>query len=185
MEKNTEQELKLLISEPVYQQMSTQLPFDRERIQINTYYDSPDGELKNKGWALRIRQTEGQNILTVKKPRSDQSKYEYERIIHTNDLQRLSQDEQQWLKDLQIDTRLLLPFLQTKTLRKLWNTPDAEISLDHTWYGDQNDYELEYEFRSDHDGESMLNKILEPYHLRYEKNCPSKLARAAKALQQH
>ena len=40
------------------------------------------------------------------------------------------------------------------------------------------DYEIEYEYTSDHDGIHFFNSILEKYGLKWTKNCPSKIARA-------
>ena len=40
------------------------------------------------------------------------------------------------------------------------------------------DYDIEYEYLKEHDGIKTFNEILHPFHMKYEKNCPSKIARA-------
>ena len=45
-------------------------------------------------------------------------------------------------------------------------------------YKNHTDYEIEYEYTSDHDGIHFFNSILEKYGLKWVKNCPSKIARA-------
>ena len=45
-------------------------------------------------------------------------------------------------------------------------------------FNDIHDYEIEYEYLKEHDGIKTFNEILHPFHMKYEKNCPSKIARA-------
>ena len=54
----------------------------------------------------------------------------------------------------------------------------GELCLDKTDYKNHTDYEIEYEYTSDHDGIHFFNSILKKYDLKWIKNCPSKIARA-------
>ena len=58
------------------------------------------------------------------------------------------------------------------------DTGQAELCFDYNEYGDNSDYEIEYEYKTEHDGKNKFNEILLEIGLHYEKNCSSKIARA-------
>lgn len=178
MNTEIERELKVLLTKEQYDQIARTLPFEPARIQINTYYDTSDRKLKKQQQAVRVRQVNGTNILTIKKPKDAITKEEYEYEIPKSDLTRADKSIQAWMMEHGVNLEGLEPFVTTITKRRILNTLEAEISLDETIYGGKTDYEIEYEYRSDHDGISCFDQILAPFHIRYEKNCPSKLARA-------
>lgn len=72
----------------------------------------------------------------------------------------------------------LQPLVQFETTRSICNQPEAEISIDHTIFAHSDDYEIEYEYRQEHDGIRRFNEILKPLGLSWEKNGTTKLARA-------
>ncbi len=174
-----ERELKVLLNRDQYLTLLHHLPIDHTRTQINTYYDDDCGTLKSRGSAVRIRQTEGQNILTVKKPLDAITKYEYERPVHTSEFNELNENEKSWLENhISFSPVALHPIVSFTTIRNIINTGKAEISLDETKFAHHTDYEIEYEYRCDHDGLSEFNRLLASTGLKYTKNGPSKLARA-------
>lgn len=180
---NMERELKTLVSKEQFEQLMTLVMPDECRIQINTYYDTPDGALKKQGIALRIRQIENSNILTMKKPLDAITKYEFERPVSASNLNELNQEEQQWIIDHLgegHDLKQLKTVVTTTTERCIKKTDDAEICLDKTDFAHHTDYEIEYEYTRDHDGISIYKNLLNQIGITYEKNCPSKLARAVK-----
>ena len=64
------------------------------------------------------------------------------------------------------------------TLRNVYEFENGELCLDKTTFKNHIDYEIEYEYTSDHDGIQFFNSILDQYGLKWQKNCPSKIARA-------
>lgn len=44
----------------------------------STYYDTPDGQLAQKQWALRLRRVDGQSVVTVKTPGTGYARGEWE-----------------------------------------------------------------------------------------------------------
>lgn len=93
-----EQELKLLITPEQANTLLATLPLQETRTQINTYYDTKDKALRQKLYALRLRQLpNGQTILTIKKPLNATTKYEYEREVQGKTLNDLNNDEKEWV----------------------------------------------------------------------------------------
>ncbi len=181
-----ERELKILISKDQYDKLENLYPFDICREQINTYYDNTAGDLKQRQMGLRIRQIPKQNgkceyILTLKAPLDSITKHEYERVVNAPTLDQLSIETKDWLEEKLDHVAPLddfLPILKTRTIRKIYELPEAEFCLDYTEFAHHSDYEAEYEYTKDHDGIAQFNALLAPAGLKYEKNCPSKLARA-------
>lgn len=182
-----EQELKILLTKEQADTLLRQHHFLPARIQTNTYYDTKEQTLRKAGMALRIRtilpdpsdpQAEAVYILTIKKPLNRTTKYEYEQEIHTNRLKDLTLEQKAWIQDHLDLSEPLEPVATFQTERAICNLPDAEYSIDHTTFAGHDDYEAEYEYRTDHDGISAFNSLLKPAGLAWEENGPSKIARA-------
>lgn len=177
-----EQELKLLIPKDQAEALLNTLPIQETRRQVNTYYDTPNKDLRQKLNSLRLRELpSGEVILTIKKPLNATTKYEYERLVQSKTLEELNEEEKAWVNDhLEGTTTIenLYPLVRFETIRSILKQPEAEISIDHTIFSHHDDYEIEYEYRQDHDGIQRFNEILKPYGLRWEKNGATKLARA-------
>lgn len=178
-----ERELKVILNKEQAEKLIHQIQFEKPRTQINTYYDSPRGTFKEKGIALRIRHIVRDNgddewILTIKKPLDAITKYEYEKPTTAQSLEELAEEDIAWIKShipFPDDIEKLVSF---KTERRILELNNAEVSLDHTFFANHDDYEIEYEYRSDHDGIKAFNELLKPLNVQFEKNCLSKLARA-------
>ena len=177
-----ERELKILLNEQQAKQLLNQIDFQKPRIQINTYYDNPRNFYKSKGIALRIRQIVGdqendQWILTIKKPLDAITKYEYEKSISAHTLEELSKEDIEWIEShipFPNDLQVLASF---KTERWICDLEEAELSLDHTYFKNSNDFEIEYEYKSSAASIQSFNSLLHSIDLKFTKNCPSKLAR--------
>lgn len=176
-----EKELKLLITQKQAEELLHQLPINKCYLQTNTYYDLKEKNLRQKGIALRIRKREdGQCIITIKKPLDATTKYEYERFVQSETLKDLNKEEKDWilshLEDISLEA--LEPLVQFETKRCICELDQAEVCIDHTKFKNHDDYEIEYEYRQDHDGITQFNKILKPLGLDWKKNGLTKLARA-------
>lgn len=182
---NQERELKLILTQEQANQLINQISFKKPRIQINTYYDSPDQFYKSQGIALRIRHIIGEQgndqwILTIKKPLDDITKYEYEKTITAHSLEDLAQEDIDWIQSYIPIPNNLQVLVSFKTERRIYDLDEAEISLDHTFFENSNDFEIEYEFKSNVASIDSFNSLLKPFGLEYQKNCRGKLARAIK-----
>ncbi|MDO4664344.1 MAG: CYTH domain-containing protein [Erysipelotrichaceae bacterium] len=180
---NQERELKILLTKEQAMQLLNQIDFQKPRTQINTYYDNPAGFYKSQGIALRIRQIVGEQgndqwILTIKKPLDAITKFEYEKETTAHTLEELSQEDINWIQSyipMPNDLQTLASF---KTERWIYDSNEAEISLDHTYFQHSDDYEIEYEYKSNSASIEAFNTLLNPLNIEFKKNCPSKLARA-------
>lgn len=177
---NQERELKVILNKEQYDQLLNSYDFDEPILQKNTYFDSFDQQLKKAQCAVRIRNIGSENILTVKKPKDAITKYEYEFPISPESytIEDLHPSEKDHLESIIHLNEKLYPTVVFETIRRNLKTRDAVISLDKTVFANHTDYELEYEYSDDHDGISRLNEFLKPIHITYQKNGPSKLARA-------
>lgn len=173
-----ERELKLLIQKSEYENIINSYDFSNPRIQKNVYYDTPSNEIKNQGGAMRIRTINDHHFFTLKLKKDKITHYEYEKEIDTDNIENIKDLEVlNWIHSLHLQEPLI-PIVSFETERRMWITNQAEICADKNTFGDMIDYEIEYEYRIDHDGIQVFNDLLKPFGLQYEKNCSSKIARA-------
>lgn len=175
---NTERELKMLLTKEQYEALKSHLKWDECFEQTNTYYDDDQQSLKQAGCALRIRQTGGKQIVTVKKPKDAITKEEYEFETKSDSMENLNEQEKEQIASHVSLAGPVHPTARFHTLRCIHSYDKGDLCLDKTQFPETTDYELEYEYSQDHDGISFLNDLLAPFGLQYEKNGPSKLARA-------
>ena len=178
MIQNIEKEYKVLLTEFQYQQLVSLLSPNQPVKQTNYYYDTVDHQIQNKKGAMRIREKDGKYIFTLKIRKSDDSLFEYEKIVQANDPSVFFDND---IIQLLNKYGLSGPFQQIgymTTYRSLCIRENAEICLDRNIYKNKTDYEIEYEYKKEHDGLSIFEAILHKVGLHYEKNCASKIARA-------
>lgn len=177
MNKNIEKEFKILVSKDKFEllcNMYKPLTFIK---QINQYYDTPDNLIKNKQGAMRIRSKNDKHIFTLKIYENNEL-LEYECEVNENSIHSLNHPNIISLLD---SYDIKGPFVKTASLttnRAMVITDEAELCFDENFYNGICDYEIEYEFKKDHDGLSRFNQILNEVDLHYETNCKSKIARA-------
>lgn len=175
---NIERELKLLIDEEVYNKLLHSYDFQNPITQTNTYYDTKNQDVKKQHSAVRIRMIQDKKIFTLKIRKDEYTHYEFEKEINTENIDDINDTEiLNWFDQYQIPKNLD-PTVSFTTLRYVYKFEHGELCLDKTDYINHTDYEIEYEYTSDHDGIHFFNSILEKYDLKWIKNCPSKIARA-------
>jgi uncharacterized protein YjbK len=180
MQKPVERELKILLTKEQYEKILHSYDFDEIIHQSNQYFDTPQETLKNNQIALRLRTKNDKIIFTLKKRKDATAQIELEKEADASSLNDI-QDQQilDWMKEYQIERSQLLPSVCVSTIRHFKKLPNAELCLDEqTFENGEHDYELEYEYTKEHNGIEEFNQILAPLHLAYEKNCPTKVARA-------
>lgn len=177
MNKNIEKEFKILVSKDKFDllcDMYKPLTFIK---QINQYYDTPNNLIKNKNGAMRIRTKNNKHIFTLKIYQNNEL-LEYECEVSDNSINSLNQTN---IIALLNYYDIAGPFVETASLttnRAMVINDEAELCFDENFYNNTCDYEIEYEYKRDHDGFSKFNQILNKVGLHYEANCKSKIERA-------
>lgn len=181
MKKNIEKEYKILVTKKQFELLLARYPNAQFQKQVNTYYDSEDRMIQHHHGAMRIREVQNQFLFTLKM-HTDRGLMEYEMFVAQNDVSVFDTTE---IKNLLLSfgfTKPIVPLTTLTTYRAMIDTGNAELCFDYSEYGTQKDYEIEYEYKKEHDGRTAFNHILAHANLKYEKNCISKIQRALNAL---
>lgn len=179
MQEPIERELKILVSQDIYEKIIHSYDFTKPWKQTNTYFDTPDHSIKNQKGAVRIRTIGDRHIFTLKIRKDAITHIELEKDIDRSNMQSITDPEiLNWFKEYQINKEQLSPITTFSTVRQTYDFEHGQLCADKTIFSNHIDYELEYEYFDQHDGISFFNQILEPFHITYIKNCPSKIARA-------
>lgn len=145
--------------------------------QQNVYYDNDEHRLKQLKAGLRLRFKNNQIIFTLKVPH-DNDLREYEKVVTCDNLNNLDDPELlQLLKDYDIKFPLHI-ISDVTTTRRLYQTEFYDLCFDENNFNGNYDYEIEYEYRIEHDGLSTFQSILAKIDYHYETNCLSKLQRS-------
>ncbi|SDH71997.1 Uncharacterized protein YjbK [Alteribacillus persepolensis] len=151
--------------------------------QANTYFDTKDFALKQKGAALRIREKNGQYELTLKQPAS-------KGLLETN--QALSKEtaesaltasrfpdgevKTQLKTSLHLSIEEVTPLGTLKTKRTQHPYRQGLLFLDHSTYLDVEDYEVEMEGPSLEQVNNWLEELLSQFHIP-TRTTPNKIKR--------
>lgn len=173
-----ERELKILLTKDQYETLLNTYPFEKTIVQKNVYYDTDKETLKNEKKAFRTRTIGSENLVTLKLPIDEITKEEFEFPVSSSKLNEIRKEELTEVLPYLPDLKDLHPIAEIETTRSLLETDYGTFCLDLNKFGSITDYELEYEYKKDHDGIKALNEFLTPTGLHYEKNCTNKIARA-------
>ncbi|WP_347300148.1 CYTH domain-containing protein [Dolosigranulum savutiense] len=197
MSQEIEIEYKNLLTKTEFDRIITQFQLNHENpfTQTNYYFDTTDFQLKAHHSALRIRTRPDQPHaeMTLKTPKEGQlletttqltleqaQSFLYRKIIEptteiAQQLQKIGLEQKQ-IKPLTL-------FAELTTTRREKQLPQGTIVLDHSWYGTQEDFELEVESTTAADGQALFQAILQQCKIPHRKT-PHKIKRAQQALQQ-
>lgn len=172
-----EYEAKNLLTKQEYTRLFDHLNHtnNKPKTQINYYFETENFSLKNKGSALRIREKEGQFVVTLKQPKLDGILETHQTInLLTKNLWLNNQvtsvpEINPALEKLGIDYEQLKYWGQLKTVRLEIKVDDVLIVLDKSFYHDQIDYELEIEAESNQRASDELNHLLTKYQIKQRK----------------
>lgn len=179
MDKNIEKEYKILLTKQEFENLLSFYEPLTFKKQVNVYYDTHDNKIRSLGGAMRIRTKEGHHTFTLKMF-SEEGLQEFECSVDENDISALNCKE---IMRLLENYDVQAPFQKIASLttkRAVFETKQAELCFDISEYNNTIDYEIEYEYKEDHDGLTLFNEILSKINARYDKNCSSKIARALK-----
>jgi len=181
MKPNIEKEYKILVTQEQFEKLLQDYPQAIFHKQMNTYYDTKDHAIRKAHCAMRIREVDQIYLFTLKK-HTKEGVMEYETKVAENDPVIFKQPE---IKALLDEISIKDPIQKITTLttyRAVIDTGNAELCFDYNEYGNRKDFEIEYEYKKDHDGKTAFNQILSSVGLVYHKNCTSKIKRAFQTL---
>ncbi len=174
---NIEKEYKILVTKEQFHRLLQDYPHARFKKQVNTYYDTDTLSIRHAHGAMRIRTINDRYLFTLKR-HTKLGVEEYEKYVEKNDPTIFDDPEiSSLLKSLSICGEIKR-ITELTTYRAMIYTGDAELCFDENHYGSCEDFELEYEYKKNHDGLIIWNEILARVDLVYTKNCPSKIKRA-------
>lgn len=169
MSQNIEIEFKNMLTEEEFYLLKRYFKIEPEQFkkQINHYFDTYSFTLKDYGSALRIREKGSQFELTLKQPAQ-------QGLLETNQMLAASQAEEALstgklpegeVKDAVMkliqNIEPLQYFGSLTTVRAEFQYMEGLLVLDHSYYLNIEDYELEYEVTNESEGYKVFSKLLE------------------------
>lgn len=189
MNEHIEIEYKILLTKDIFLQILKQYQsqIQNDYIQINHYLTHP--LLQQKKYMLRIREKNNTFELTLKRP-TNNHRLETNIMITAQERDKIFQHIPISNEIIDILTKENINPLELQNQFSLTThrydiiLPEGTLSLDDNVYLDQHDYELEFEVNDEKSGYQKFLHIIQPFHLLYVKNCPSKIQRAFYAFNQ-
>ena len=173
MSQNIEIEFKNLLTKKEYLQLKSHFNIKDEDLfrQENHYFDTSDFLLKENKAALRIRKKQELYELTLKQPHKDG-------LLETNKILTVQESEAIFetgvIKDKQIINLLVqmnIPshhiqyFGSLTTIRAEKEIGNGLLVLDHSFYLNEEDFELEYEVTNRQKGQVDFEQILQKFQI--------------------
>lgn len=177
MNHNLEIEYKILVNQKQFDLICALYPNAVFKRQMNVYYDTIHNDLRKNHCAMRIRDKGDEHLFTLKAPGEKDGKMEFEKLLSENSCNALKDEEIIKTLSSYIDCFDFVEIGRLVTYRASIDLEFAELCLDVNIYNDQIDYEIEYEWKQDHDGLTKFNEILSNIGLTFTSNCKSKVAR--------
>lgn len=142
-------ELKTLITQNQYiQLLDIFFPNIPPLVQTNTYFDTPSRFLKNRGQALRVRQSSNNAVLTLKSKQDSLTSNEITVPFHNNILETAT-NYPDLLTQLPSNINELRPITTFTTQRHSCHLPFGVLFLDQTFFENKHsDFEIEIEIKS-------------------------------------
>ncbi|WP_082234637.1 CYTH domain-containing protein [Halobacillus massiliensis] len=173
MAQEIEIEFKNLLTKKEYDMLYEQLNFESVELieQTNYYFETEDFQLKNLGAALRIRRKKDKWTLTLKQPHEEGLLETHdpltEEVVNEWIIGRPSEPESvgSQLQELGVSLKDLRYMGALTTRRKEQGFNGTTVVLDHSFYFEEDDYELELEASERKSGEKVFEELLEKYHI--------------------
>lgn len=187
--KNIEIEFKALVSKELFDIILSENKVSEQYSHINHYFDTEDEVLNSYNMALRIREKDHCNQITIKHKVEEKDKYYYievsdflgkcelDRVLEENIIE--SEVILDYLMDHNINLSKVTNYNVFTTNRTVCKYDDHILFLDENIYANGNvDYELEVESLTYEECERSFNYYLRKYNL--ERNFMHKIERAIK-----
>ncbi|WP_144474573.1 CYTH domain-containing protein [Cytobacillus oceanisediminis] len=168
MSQNIEIEFKNMLTEKEFHYLSSYFKLEPEQFkkQINHYFDTPSFTLKDKGSALRIREKGNEFELTLKQP-AKQGLLETNQILtegQANEALKTGKlpdgEVKDAVSDLISNMNELQYFGSLTTVRAEVEYKEGILVLDHSYYLNTEDFELEYEVTDESEGFLNFSNLL-------------------------
>jgi uncharacterized protein YjbK len=151
-------------------------------MQSNHYFDTPEFALKNLGSALRIREKKNNYELTLKQPAAV-GLLETTQLLSANEFKAAIQQQifpkgivQERIEQLKIAFNKIVYFGSLTTKRAEFPYKEGLLVLDHSFYLNKEDYEIEYEVEDFQSGQLVFQGLLKQYEIPIRKT-QNKIAR--------
>ncbi|HEX6923629.1 MAG TPA: CYTH domain-containing protein [Bacillales bacterium] len=173
MSQEIEIEFKNLLQHREFTQLCKHFDVKKEdfTLQHNHYFDTPSFMLKKKGCALRIREKNNRRTLTLKQPHPDgllethQALTEQETAAAMADSSFPDGAVTKVLYEMDVPSASL-NFLGTlSTQRAEVPHENGLVVLDHSFYLETEDFELEYESQERSRGEKTFHELLAAFQI--------------------
>ncbi|KGR80553.1 CYTH domain-containing protein [Ureibacillus manganicus] len=190
MSQEIEIEFKNLLTKEQYERLLKEFNIEKHLIkrQVNHYFDTPDWHLRKLSSGLRIRETISKTVCTLKEKTSDHTHLETTDILTADQASLMLQakgfyapDVESKLKQLNIPIHELTVFGTLTTDRVEISYEDGTLVLDHSFYLNCDDYEVEYETNNEIIGSTIFDNFLIKYEIE-KQTTDKKIARFMKAL---
>lgn len=168
MSQSIEIELKNILTKQEFNKLIKFFQFNDENFftQENHYFDTKDFALKKAGCALRIRRKNNRYELTLKQPYGDG-------LLETNEHltdemaenmfqtgKTMVESIRNLIEGMKIDPNLMQYFGSLTTNRAETAYKNGLIVLDHSYYLNKEDFEIEYEVSNREKGLEVFSELL-------------------------
>ena len=184
MSETIEIEFKNILTKDEYEILLKEFKVEEKQIitQNNHYFDTPDFALKNLGSALRIREKYEHYEMTLKQPAAV-GLLETTQHLSVNEFQTAIQYGKlptgkihDVIEQLDISFNSIAYFGSLLTKRAEFPYRNGLLVLDHSFYLNNEDYEVEYEVEDFQLGQSAFQELLKQYGIPIRKT-QNKIAR--------
>ena len=177
MAQEIEIELKQLLMKEEFEQLKQhfQLKDSDFHMQTNYYFDTPQFDIKSQFAALRMREKNGQWVLTLKEPHEIGLLETHQTIAppsQLDDFELPDGEVAERLDHLNIQKDQIVYFGSLETSRAEKMIQEGLIVLDHSRYLTVEDYELEFEVSDLDIGQAAFTALLQQFQIppRHTKN---------------
>ncbi|PAE39423.1 CYTH domain-containing protein [Bacillus sp. 7884-1] len=184
MSETIEIEFKNLLTKVEYENLLKTFNVKEKDIvmQSNHYFDTPEFALKNLGSALRIREKKNNFELTLKQPAAV-GLLETTQLLSAKEFKAAIQQQifpkgivQERIEQLKIAFNKIVYFGSLTTKRAEFPYKEGLLVLDHSFYLNKEDYEIEYEVEDFQSGQLVFQGLLNQYEIPIRKT-QNKIAR--------
>ena len=168
MSQEIEIEFKNLVTKTDFERLSQMFSIqpDQFAIQINHYFDTKDFKLKEFKSALRIREKNNTHTLTLKQP-NEIGILETHQILSIeeataafkNNLLPQGAVSDQLKKTVKLDIKACNYLGSLTTHRAEIDYLGGTLVFDHSFYFNENDYEIEYEVKDEQAGKKIFENL--------------------------
>ncbi len=192
MTKEIEIEFKNTLTKQQYEALLAHYKISSKQIhhQVNHYFDTPDWQLKNLNSGLRVRTINDYYECTLKEKSSTNIHLETTNELTASQAHEMlhngvihAAEVYERLQQLGIAINSLKLFGSLATDRVEIDFQGGTLVFDHSFYLQQDDYEVEYETNDEQLGYVIFEQFLAQHHIE-KKSAQKKIARFMNALQQ-